>query len=179
MPAKFMEQRRWSSPQSSTVPSADGVGANATPTVGEVGELCVDDIIPKFTEKSFERGVNYYKSGMIERVVRRGDRLFAEVWGSEMDDLYAVSVALKGRDFSASCSCPYNWGGYCKHIAAVTLKFIHGGDAFEDGGEPIEDILTRLDAERLRALALRMIESHPDLVETLDDFAGAAMRRSG
>lgn len=177
MPAKFMEPMRWSSPQPPPPRSAECVSANATPTVGEIGELCEDDIIPKFTEKSFERGVNYYESGMIERVVRRGGRLFAEVWGSEPDDLYAVSVALKGRDFSASCSCPYNWGGYCKHIAAVALKFINDADAFEDGGEPIEDILARLDAERLRALAIRMIESHPDLVETLDDFA-AAMRHS-
>ena len=139
-------------------------------------EIRVDDIIPKFTEKSFARGENYYRSGMVERVVRRGGRLFAEVRGSEWDDLYAIAIALNGRDFSASCTCPYDWGGYCKHIAATMLAFISVGDDFETG-EPVEDALTRLDAERLRALAIRMIEAHPDLVDILDIFAAASRPR--
>ena len=143
----------------------------ATPT-----QIRVDDILPKFTEKSFKRGENYYDSGMVERVIRRGGRLFAEVRGSEWDDLYAIAIALDGRDFSASCACPYDWGGYCKHIAATMLAFINGGDDFETG-EPVEDALARLDADELRALALRMIEAHPDLVDTLDDFADERTRR--
>ena len=167
MTAQFMEPKRWSSPESSPVRSADGAGAG---DAASGGEFCEDDIIPKFTQKSFERGVGYYDSGMVERVIRRGDRLFAEVLGSEWDDLYAISIALNGRDFSASCSCPYDWGGYCKHIAATMLAFMRDGDEFERG-EPIEDALARLDAERLRALAIRMIEAHPDLVDILDGFA--------
>ena len=130
----------------------------------------------KATEKSYERGLDYHDSGMVESLTRRGNRLFAAVQGSECEP-YRVGATIAAGDFAATCTCPYDWGGYCKHIAAVALKFINDADAFEDGGEPIEDILARLDAERLRALALRMIESHPDLVETLDDFA-AAMRRS-
>ena len=167
-----MEPRRWSSPESSPVRSVDGADAGADDAASG-GELCENDIIPKFTEKSFERGVGYYDSGMVERVIRRGDRLFAEVLGSEWDDLYAISIALNGRDFSASCSCPYDWGGYCKHIAATMLAFIRDGDDFKRG-EPIEDALARLDAERLRALALRMVEAHPDLVDILDGFVAKA-----
>ena len=127
------------------------------------------DILEKFTEKSFERGRDYYDSERVERAVRRGSRLFAEVQGSEWDP-YTVAARLDGRDFSASCACPYDWGGYCKHIAATMLAFIYGGVDFEEG-EPLEDALARLDADSLRALALRMIEKHPDLVETLDAFA--------
>ena len=25
----------------------------------------------------------------------------------------------------ANCSCPYDWGGYCKHIVAVLLAYLH------------------------------------------------------
>ncbi len=150
------------------------VGATTANAAAD-GAIGVDDILPKFTEKSFARGENYYRLGMVERAVRRGDRLFSEVHGSEWDDLYTVSVALKGRDFSASCTCPYDWGGYCKHIAATMLAFIRGGDAFEVG-EPLEDALARLDADSLRALALRMIESRPDLADVLDGFAARARR---
>ena len=146
---------------------------NQTPTPIQIR---VDDIIPKFTKKSFERGEHYYDLGMVERVIRRGGRLFAEVRGSGWDDLYAIAIALNGRDFSASCACPYDWGGYCKHIAATMLAFINGGDDFEVG-EPVEDALARLDADELRALAIRMIESHPDLADILDAFASASRPR--
>ena len=132
-------------------------------------EISENDILHKFTEKSFERGRDYYDSGMVERAIRRGGRLFAEVQGSEWDP-YTVTATLNGRDFSASCSCPYDWGGFCKHIAATMLAFIRRADSFETG-EPLEDALARLDAESLRALALRMIEKSPDLVDTLDAFA--------
>ena len=137
-------------------------------------EIREDDILEKFTEKSFERGRDYYDSGMVERAIRRGGRLFAEVQGSEWDP-YTVTATLNGRDFSASCSCPYDWGGFCKHIAATMLAFIHRADFFETG-EPLEDALARLDAESLRALALRMIERKPDLVDTLDAFAAKTPR---
>ena len=137
-------------------------------------EISENDILEKFTEKSFERGRDYYDSGMVERAIRRGGRLFAEVRGSEWDP-YTVTATLNGRDFSASCSCPYDWGGFCKHIAATMLAFIHRADDFETG-EPLEDALARLDAESLRALALRMIEKSPDLVDTLDAFAAKTPR---
>ena len=50
-------------------------------------------ILEKVTEKSFERGMDYYHSGMVESVVQRGDRLFADVLGSEWDP-YQVGIAL-------------------------------------------------------------------------------------
>ena len=151
---------------------------NKHPAISESREIREDDILHKFTEKSFERGRDYYDSERVERAVRRGGRLFAEVQGSEWDP-YTVTARLNGRDFSASCTCPYDWGGFCKHIAATMLAFIHGGDGAFEAGEPLEDALARLDADSLRALALRMVERHPDLVDTLDDFAAARTPPSG
>ena len=127
-----------------------------------------DAILKKVREKSFERGRSYYESGMVESVVHRGNRLFAEVMGSECDPYY-VNVTFQEGDFSALCSCPYDWEGYCKHIVAVLLTWVH------DRGlvvvrAPIEDLLLKLDADKLRALILHMIESEPQLSKILDGF---------
>ena len=108
----------------------------AVPVISE------DAILSKVNEKSFARGRSYYESEMVESVVRRGDKLFAEVLGSE-EDLYQVCVTLGEVDFSATCNCPYDWGGYCKHIVAVLLTWIHDGDAVEER-TPIEDLLSQI-----------------------------------
>ncbi len=68
-----------------------------------------DDILTKVTQSSFERGRDYYESEMVESAIQRGNRLFAEVLGSEWEP-YRVGVALQEDDFSASCTCPYGLG---------------------------------------------------------------------
>ena len=76
---------------------------------------------------------------------------------------------MREDDFDASCTCPYGWGGYCKHIVAVLLTWIHDGAAVSRR-TPIEDLLASLDAEGLRALVFKMIESNPEFSETVDRF---------
>ncbi len=125
-------------------------------------------ILAKVTEKSFKRGIDYYDWGMVETVVRRGSRLFADVLGSE-EDLYHVGVSFLEGDFSASCTCPYDWGGYCKHIVAVLLTWMHDGESVAVRA-PVEDMLAALDTDRLRALVLAMLETDPGLAETIDGF---------
>ena len=76
--------------------------------------------------------------------------------GSEFNP-YKVGVALKGDDFTAACSCPYDWEGYCKHIVAALLTYMsgnggNGGDI--ETGTPIEDLLADMSADDLRTLAL-------------------------
>ncbi len=127
-----------------------------------------DLILSKVTEKSFERGEDYYNDGMVESLVQRGSRLFAEVLGSE-EDPYHVGVYLQEDDFSASCTCPYDWGGYCKHIVAVCLTWMHDRDSVE-ARTPIEELLSELDAERLRSLVLAVVETDPGISETVDEF---------
>ena len=127
-----------------------------------------DLILSKVTEKSFERGEDYYNDGMVESLVRRGSRLFAEVLGSE-DDPYHVGVYLQEDDFSASCTCPYDWGGYCKHIVAVCLTWMHDRDAVE-ARAPIEDLLSKLDVDILKEVILQLVESNPRLSKVIDEF---------
>ena len=125
-------------------------------------------ILTKVTEKSFERGKEYYDWGMVESVVRRGSRLFAEVLGSE-EDTYNVGVFFQQDDFSASCTCPYDWGGYCKHIVAVLLTWMRDRDSVPVR-TPIEELLSELDGDRLRALIDQMVVTDPGLAETINEF---------
>ena len=74
------------------------------------------------TAESFARGRSYFDDGAVSDVRRRGDQVTAEVEGSEFEP-YQVSIRLHGGGVAdAHCSCPYDWGGYCKHIVAVLLK---------------------------------------------------------
>ena len=130
-------------------------------------------ILEKVTEKSFERGMDYYHSGMVESVVQRGDRLFADVLGSEWDP-YQVGIALRDGDFRASCTCPYDWGGYCKHVVAVMLTFVHDKGLIASR-QPIEELLSKLHAGELRGIILRMIESDPRLADVVDSFCSQAV----
>ena len=58
---------------------------------------------------------------------RDGRTLTADVRGSQ---LYQVEIDVEPTGISASCSCPYDWGGFCKHIGAVLLKWIKDPRSF-------------------------------------------------
>jgi uncharacterized Zn finger protein len=54
--------------------------------------------------------------------VRRGDRLTAHVEGSDFAP-YEVTIELHDGGIPGTrCSCPYDWGGACKHVVAVLLR---------------------------------------------------------
>ena len=126
----------------------------------------------KATASSYDRGVDYYHQGAVESATLRGSQLFAAVQGSEWEP-YRVGVTFLGSDFTASCTCPYEWEGYCKHVVATLLA---AGD--DDGPVPIEtkppiaDLLDGMDANALRALIHRLVESDPALVDVVDEFCG-------
>jgi len=59
--------------------------------------------------------------------VRAGQVLSAQVRGTY---LYQVEADVSPGGIHAQCSCPYTWGGYCKHIGAVLLKWLQTPGAF-------------------------------------------------
>ncbi len=71
------------------------------------------------TAQSFERGEDYYYRSAVYDIVRRGDTLQTEVEGSQYEP-YQVTIELDAAGITSTyCSCPYDWGGVCKHIVAV------------------------------------------------------------
>ena len=74
----------------------------------------------EMTSRSLERAYDYVDEGRVDDLEEVSAGLFhAEIHGSE---LYDVDIRLRGNDIVfASCTCPYDYDGYCKHIGAVLL----------------------------------------------------------
>ena len=89
-----------------------------------------DEFEEEMTSRSLERAYDYVDEHRIGGLEEVSAGLFhAEVHGSE---LYDVDIRLRDNDIVfASCTCPYDHDGYCKHIGAVLLTlrdYKHGGN---------------------------------------------------
>lgn len=60
----------------------------------------------------------------VSDLVRRANVVTGRVEGSQFAP-YDVTIELHdGSVADTRCSCPYDWGGACKHVVAVLLKFL-------------------------------------------------------
>lgn len=116
--------------------------------------------------ESFSRGYALYQSGAVFDTFRQDDLLTGKCEGSSAP-FYKVSIQLdEGGIQEASCSCPYDWGGYCKHIIALALTFINNSDAFIEP-KNIAVLVSQLDKDTLVHLIVKMAEKNPDLYSWL------------
>jgi uncharacterized Zn finger protein len=70
---------------------------------------------------SYSRGRSYYERGAVIDTVVRGNLLEGAVEGSQYTP-YHVQVGFDAGGVStATCTCPYDYGGWCKHIIALLL----------------------------------------------------------
>ena len=117
------------------------------------------------TAQSYERGEAYYHSGAVLDLVKRGNTLVARVEGSSYEP-YEVSVELmeEGSGIEAHCTCPYDWGGYCKHIIATLLACVREPDQVTER-QPVAELLADLGREDLLNLLTDLLRSsHPCLI---------------
>lgn len=119
------------------------------------------------SEKSFRRGKEYYEAGAVSDLTRRGNILQAEVEGSHYEP-YRVTIRLDaGGVVEATCTCPYREGGYCKHIVAVLLTYVHKPHAVVERPS-VEDLLAGLSREELRELLGQLLSDHPHLMDWVE-----------
>ncbi|MBP8972641.1 MAG: SWIM zinc finger family protein [Anaerolineae bacterium] len=130
--------------------------------------LSLEHIRSRATAQSFARGESYYHKGAIFDTVRRGHDLEGRCEGSDYAP-YHVRVTLdeKGGVKEASCTCPYDRGGDCKHIVALLLTYLHEPECFAERA-PIEDTLLERSKEQLVTLIRQMIARYPDLQALID-----------
>ncbi|HBY99399.1 MAG TPA: hypothetical protein DEP84_36590 [Chloroflexi bacterium] len=123
-------------------------------------------IIRRHTDpQSFERGARYYNQGAILNPVRQGNELRAECEGSQYQP-YRVSVTLGEQGITDyDCSCPR--GGFCKHVVALLLTWVHEPDEFHVMA-PVDELLAQHSREELIALVKEIIARQPDLVRLLE-----------
>lgn len=117
------------------------------------------------SEQSFERGREYYYSGSIYNTVRQGNTLLADCVGTYT---YHLHIELdEGGIQSTSCTCPYDFGGYCKHIVALLLTYIHKPGEFTER-KPISVLLEDVDKAMLVAILTKLTDRHPELYTWLE-----------
>lgn len=113
------------------------------------------------SQQSAERGEEYVAVGAVLSAVRQGLLLRGKVEGNS-EEYYDVTVVLDAQGVKrVDCTCPYDWGGHCKHIVALLLTWVDAPESFVEQA-PIEDLVGGLDAEAARDLLARAAETWPD-----------------
>ncbi len=83
-----------------------------------------DQLINKIaTAESIRRGKSYFRSGSVSLEEVRDDCITASVRGSQVYEVEIVETTK--NKIETYCSCPYDWGGACKHIVAVMLAVMN------------------------------------------------------
>jgi uncharacterized Zn finger protein len=132
-------------------------------TIQKIKELC--------TPQSFSRGEEYYSEGLVHNLLKKGSTVTAIVRGTNN---YKVEINIERNTIGASCSCPYDWGGYCKHIVATLLGLaeeisIDMGEVEAEQGTTQAKI-SDLSREELMEFITDELHRNPILEESLDIY---------
>lgn len=99
-----------------------------------------------FTNSTRSRGLEYFQKGKVAGLSYRNLVAKATVNG-ERDYRVSITFNKNGKIARASCSCPYGYDGYCKHIAATIYEIDYQrSEGFLDDDAGGEEMLT--DAEK-------------------------------
>lgn len=124
-------------------------------------QLNEEIIRSRASDQSYQKGREYYRSGAIYnptwQSTASGIVLTAQCEGSSAPSYRLRAELDAGGVRSASCTCPYDWGGDCKHIVALLLTYLHKQDEFGEQ-KGIEDLLAGVQKESLVALITRLVE---------------------
>lgn len=83
-------------------------------------------LISNCSDKTYERGYQYFKKEHVEKIWVEDNKFYANVLGSY--DSYNVLIEDNDSRFTYHCSCPFE-GYYCKHVVAAGLALLAGKDA--------------------------------------------------
>jgi len=133
-------------------------------TVPSLGEAAIRR---QASAESFVRGEKYYRAGRVVSLVQRGGVLQAQVEGSQYAP-YRVRITFdRGGVTGALCDCPYDWGGWCKHIVATLLACLREPDRVEER-PTLDQLLAGLDREQLRDLLLHLAAHDATVVDEIE-----------
>lgn len=128
-------------------------------TVGDVQQLAA--------AKVFDRGSSYFRSGALIDPIRQGTELRAYCEGSSYQP-YRVTATLGPDGIQhTSCTCPYDWGGICKHVVTLLLAWVEQPETFQEI-PPLDDLLVNRSKEELAEIIKEMLKREPDLARLLE-----------
>jgi uncharacterized Zn finger protein len=121
------------------------------------------------TTQSYQRGKEYCEQGYVSHVVNRENLLQARVEGSSGED-YSVNISFSPKEIeSAFCTCPYDWGGWCKHIIATLYYCQKYADNIQQR-RSLEQLLNSLNHQQLHHLIIKLVKEEPHLIENIEEF---------
>jgi len=119
------------------------------------------------SSESFRRGEEYYREGVLSNTTIQGTLLRGECAGTYAP-YYRIQVELDQVGIAdASCTCLYEYGGYCKHIVALLLAYVHHPRSFAVRKAPAE-LLADLEHDDLTAILTKLIQEQPDLYDRIE-----------
>jgi uncharacterized Zn finger protein len=145
---------------------------------GKLPRLTAAHVRELASEKSFERGQAYYRDGAVLDPVCQATHLRARCEGSDYEP-YQVSATLnKGGIAETSCTCPYDYGGICKHVVALLLTYVHKPQTLRFI-PPLDELLAGRSQQELIALIGEMIERDPELLSLVELSVATEEARQG
>ena len=132
--------------------------------------LTLADIRTRCTADSFKRGQTYYTDGAVTKRLRPNEAsLEAFVSGTQP---YRVSIWGKADgQIGTHCTCPYAYGGECKHIVAALLAWLNEPESFQPPLD-LKAVLQKRSKAQLIGLLLDIFAIYPNLVDDLDVVTG-------
>lgn len=127
---------------------------------------------------SFERGQTYYRDGSVLEPICQAMHLRAQCEGSDYEPYQVSATLAKNGIAETSCTCPYDYGGICKHIVALLLTYIHKPQAFRFI-PPLAALLAGRSQEELIAIIGEMIKREPELLSLVELSVATEQARQG
>jgi uncharacterized Zn finger protein len=121
------------------------------------------------TDKSFQRGEDYYQRGAVVDLCQRGNCLCGEVEGNEVEPYHVTIEFDAGGVTEAQCTCEYSFEGWCKHIVAVALTGIRTPEKIHQRLS-LHELLDRLNHIQTQTLVQELVAKQPDLLDRVDRF---------
>jgi hypothetical protein len=135
-----------------------------------LANLTEGDISARCTEASFSRGWSYYNGGAVRQRMRLEDGLETRVAGTY---IYRVTVREAHGELMTYCTCPYDWGGDCKHIVATLLAWLHEPESFRASAD-LQTALSARGKDELVSILADICALYPHLVDEFGLLGEAA-----
>jgi hypothetical protein len=133
----------------------------------EITEDIINDLA---SGASLRKGYSYFHGGAVVKLWIENSAYKAHVKGSE---LYTATISEKKGNIQTECTCPYDWGGVCKHIVAAMLAIIHDKKIkkHKKDTEDIKTLIEKIDAGRLKTFLFEILSGDAALLEDFKIFA--------
>ncbi|MEW6417542.1 MAG: SWIM zinc finger family protein [Nitrospirota bacterium] len=133
-------------------------------------EITEDIINSLASGASLSKGYSYFHGGAVVKLWIESGTYKAHVDGSER---YTVTVSEKKSRIQTDCTCPYDWGGACKHIVAAMLAIVHDKKIkkHKKETEDIKTLIEKADAGRLKTFLFEILSGDDVLLEDFKIFA--------